>query len=173
MSSSTDFATRPMDVAELTAPEFTYDIEWYHPPSFAEVCGRFGIDVNRATAWLIRFLALHTWWARDGMAQWLIDAAGRPRDICEVAARLELNELREFDRERVLFGGGPAHCSAAAMRTPLIAGQGESLPRDPDGHAMVIGRRLPAVSSWASGPQRVLRQNSESIHCTRSSPASE
>jgi hypothetical protein len=41
------------------------------------------------------------------MAQWLTDAAGTPRDICEVAARLELNDLREFD--------GEAFCSAVAQ----------------------------------------------------------
>jgi hypothetical protein len=38
------------------------------------------------------------------MAQWLIDAAGTPRDICEVAARLELNDLRQIDAD--------AFCSA-------------------------------------------------------------
>jgi len=41
------------------------------------------------------------------MAQWLTDAAGTPRDICEVAAGLELNDLLEFD--------GEAFCSAVAQ----------------------------------------------------------
>lgn len=111
---STHFPTRPMDVAELTASEFTYDLEWNNSPSFEEVCRRFGNDLNRAAAWLIRFRALQAWWACDGMAQWLTDAAGTPRDICEVAARLELNDLREFDAE--------AFCSAVdqvvAQRSP-------------------------------------------------------
>jgi hypothetical protein len=31
-----------MDVAELTAPEFTYELEWNNSPSFDEVCRRFG-----------------------------------------------------------------------------------------------------------------------------------
>ena len=104
--SSTDFRTRPLEVAELTASEFSYDLEWTHSPSFDEACRRFGNDGNRAAAWLIRFRALQAWWACDGMAQWLTDAAGTPRDICEVAARLELNDLREFD--------GEAFCSAVA-----------------------------------------------------------
>ena len=103
-----------MDVAALTAPEFTYDLEWNDSPSFDEVCRRFGNDGNRAAAWLIRFRALQAWWARDGMAQWLTAAAGTPRDICEVAARLELNDRREFD--------GEAFCAAVdqvvAQRLP-------------------------------------------------------
>jgi hypothetical protein len=101
---STPFPTRPMDVAELTAPEFTYELEWNNSPSFDEVCRRFGNDGNRAAAWLIRFRALQAWWACDGMAQWLTDVAGTPRDICEVAAGLELNDLRQFDAD--------AFCSA-------------------------------------------------------------
>ena len=105
--SSTFIPTRSTDVAELTASEFTYDLEWNHSPSFDEVGRRFGNDGNRAAAWLIRFRALQAWWACDGMAQWLTDAAGTPRDICEVAARLELNDLREFD--------GEAFCSAVAQ----------------------------------------------------------
>ena len=107
MSSSTHSSIGPLDVAELTAPEFSYDLEWNHSPAFDEVCRRFGNDVHLAAAWLIRFRALNTWWARDGMARWLADAAGTPRDICEVAARLELNDLREFD--------GEAFCSAVAQ----------------------------------------------------------
>jgi hypothetical protein len=114
--SSTHSPTRPMDIDELTATEFTYDLEWNNSPSFDDVCRRFGNDVNRAAAWLIRFRALQAWWARDGMAQWLTDAAGTPRDICEVAARLELNDLREFDAE--------AFCSAVdlvvAQRSPRV-----------------------------------------------------
>jgi hypothetical protein len=101
---STHSPTRPMDVAELTAPEFTYELEWNNSPSFDEVCRRFGNDGNRAAAWLIRFRALQAWWACDGMAQWLTDVAGTPRDICEVAAGLELNDLRQFDAD--------AFCSA-------------------------------------------------------------
>jgi hypothetical protein len=112
--SSTHSPTRPMDVAELTAPEFTYELEWNDSLSFDEVCRRFGNDGNRAAAWLIRFRALHAWWARDGMARWLTDAAGTPRDMCEVAARLDLNDLGEFDAE--------AFCSAVdlvvAQRSP-------------------------------------------------------
>ena len=107
MTSSRHLPTRPLDVAQLTAPEFTYDLEWNHSASFDDVCRRFGNDVNRAAAWLIRFRALQAWWARDGMAQWLTDAAGTPRDICEVAAGLELNDLLEFD--------GEAFCSAVAQ----------------------------------------------------------
>ena len=101
---STHSPTRPMDVAELTALEFTYELEWNNSPSFDEVCRRFGNDGNRAAAWLIRFRALQAWWACDGMAQWLTDVAGTPRDICEVAAGLELNDLRQFDAD--------AFCSA-------------------------------------------------------------
>src|SRR4029450_3638495 len=104
--SSTDFPTRPMDVAALTTPEFIYNLEWNNTPSFDEVCRRLGNDGNRAAAWLIRFRALQAWWACDGMAQWLTDATGTPRDVCEVAARLELNDLQQFD--------GEAFCAAVA-----------------------------------------------------------
>lgn len=97
--SNTQFQRRPTAVAQLTTSEFIYNLEWNTSPSFEEVCRRFGNDGNRATAWLIRFRALQAWWACDGMAQWLTDATGTPRDICEVAARLELNDLREFDAE--------------------------------------------------------------------------
>jgi hypothetical protein len=31
---STHFPTRPMDVAALTAPEFTYELEWNDSPAF-------------------------------------------------------------------------------------------------------------------------------------------
>jgi len=34
------------------------------------------------------------------MAEWLNAASGTPRDVCEVAASFELNDLWEFDTER-------------------------------------------------------------------------
>ena len=95
MSSSTLFPAVPGDVAMLTATEFAFGLECNNPPSLEEVCRRFGNDSNRALVWMIRFRALKTWFARDGIAQCL--SAARMPHICEVAASFELNAQWEFD----------------------------------------------------------------------------
>lgn len=108
----------PTSVAELTTQEFIHNLDGNNPRSFDDICRRFGNDRNRAAAWLVRFRALQAWSACDGMAQWLSDVTGTPRDICEVAARLELNDPGEFDAE--------AFCSAVeqvvARRRPRRTG---------------------------------------------------
>jgi hypothetical protein len=94
---STAFPTRPIDVVPLTALEFTSDLDISDGPSLDLACARFVDDVNRAVVWLIRFRALKEWCARDDMADWLHDGSRTSRDVCEVAARFELNEQWQFD----------------------------------------------------------------------------
>jgi hypothetical protein len=104
---STIFPAQPVDVAALTAREFGFDLGCNNAPSLDEACRRFGSDANRALVWLIRFRALKTWCALDGMAQWLNAGSRTPRDICEVAASFELNDQWEFD--------APSFCLAVDM----------------------------------------------------------
>jgi hypothetical protein len=94
---STPFPTRPVDVAALTATEFSFNFELNDAPSLDDICRRFGNDSNRALVWLIRFRALKAWCARDGAVQWLNGA--RTPHICEVGASFELNDRWEFDAD--------------------------------------------------------------------------
>ena len=72
--SSTMFPTLPGEVAVLSTGEFAVGLELNNAPSLEGVCRRFGNDANRALVWLIRFRALKTWAARDGVAQWMTAA---------------------------------------------------------------------------------------------------
>jgi hypothetical protein len=100
----TAFPTRPADVVPLTAREFTVDVAMSEAPSLDVVCTRFVDDINRALVWLIRFRALTEWFARADMAEWLNAGSCTSRDVCEVAARFELNDQWQFDPD--------AFCSA-------------------------------------------------------------
>jgi hypothetical protein len=96
----TVFPARPSDVAALTVQEFTFDLETNHDPSIDVVCRTFAHDQNRALVWLIRFRALNALWARPDIAEWRRASASTSREICEVAARFDLDDRWEFDPER-------------------------------------------------------------------------
>jgi hypothetical protein len=85
-----------------------FDLDMNDAPSLDVVCGRFVGDANRARVWLIRYRALRAWCARPDMADWPNDGGRTPRDVCEVAARFELNDHCEFDAE--------GFCSAVNVR---------------------------------------------------------
>jgi hypothetical protein len=93
----TPFPTRPLDVVALTIQEFTRPLDLTDSPSLNDVCGRFPDDANRALVWLVRFRALQAL-TDAGVGAWLASGAGSTRDAYDVASRLELNELWEFDR---------------------------------------------------------------------------
>jgi hypothetical protein len=95
--SGTMFPTQPREVAVLTPAEFEFDADWNDTPSLEAVCRRFANDANRALVWFIRFRALKAWLARDAMPRSLNAGGRRARDICEVAARFDLNDRLEFD----------------------------------------------------------------------------
>jgi hypothetical protein len=98
---STLFPTRPIDVVALTVQEFMSDLDMDHAPSLDVICRRFVADANLALVWWIRFGALKAWCTRADMIDWLRTAeAHTSRDLCEVAASLELNDRWEFDAER-------------------------------------------------------------------------
>ena len=96
----TDFPSQPRQVAPLAPDEFRFDTATIAAPCLDEVCGRFPDDPNRALVWLIRLGALKTLRERTDMADWFGDAAHTSRDICEIAAKLELNDRWEFEAER-------------------------------------------------------------------------
>jgi hypothetical protein len=98
---TTPFPTRPIDVVALTVQEFMSDLDMDHEPSLNVICRRFLADANLALVWWIRFRALKAWRTRADMIDWL-DTTEAPtsRELCEVAAGLELNDRWEFDAER-------------------------------------------------------------------------
>jgi hypothetical protein len=97
----TPFPTRPIDVVALTVQEFMSDLDMDHAPSLDVICRRFVADANLALVWWIRFRALKAWCTRADMIDWLHTAeAPTSRDLCEVAASLELNDRWEFEAER-------------------------------------------------------------------------
>ena len=98
--SITECPARPRDVVALSVEEFLFDLEMTQAPSLETVCRTFGNDTNRALVWLIRWRALDTLCARSDVAEWRGAGARTSRDMCEVAAALELNDGWEFDRER-------------------------------------------------------------------------
>jgi hypothetical protein len=104
----------PGDVAALTVPEFTVDLDVNRAPSLDLVCSRFVDDMNRALVWLIRFKALEAWCGRAEINDWLIGGPSHSRDACELAASFELNGQWQFDVE----GFRSAIESANAHRLP-------------------------------------------------------
>lgn len=98
---STPLPTRPIEVVALTVQEFTSDLDMDGAPSLDEICRRFAADANLALVWWIRFRALKAWCTRTNVIDWLHTTGARTsRDLCEVAASLELNDRWEFDAER-------------------------------------------------------------------------
>ena len=96
---ATPFPARPSDVAALTVPEFTSQLDLSRAASIDSVCRRFVEDANRALVWFIRFSALTAWRERTDMAAWLDAEPTHARHACEVAASFELNDNWEFDAE--------------------------------------------------------------------------
>ena len=98
--SGTPFPTHPGDVAVLTVPEFTSDLDLNAAVSFDVVCRRFDNDANRALVWFIRFRALTDWRARADIAAWLRVEPRHRQNACRLAASFELNEDWAFDADR-------------------------------------------------------------------------
>jgi len=96
----TAFPATPDDVVALSIEEFLFDVDMIHAPSIETACTAFANDANRALVWLIRWRALDTFYARSDVAEWRLAGSRTSRDICEVAAAFELNEVWEFDHER-------------------------------------------------------------------------
>ena len=97
---TTPFPASPCDVAALTVPEFTCELDLSRCESLDDVCRRFLDDANRALVWLIRFRALTTWCERTEVAVWLRSDPSHTRHACAVAASFELNDDWTFDTER-------------------------------------------------------------------------
>lgn len=98
--SRTPFPACPSDVAPLTVPEFTCELDLHAPASIDAVCQRFLHDANRALVWFIRFRALTAWCERADTAEWLRLDAAHAQHACELAASFELNADWRFDTER-------------------------------------------------------------------------
>jgi hypothetical protein len=96
----TPFPISPSDVAALTVPEFTCELDLNGSVSLDAVCRRFLDDTNRAVVWFIRFRALAAWCERMDMAQWLQSEPSHAHHACELAASFDLNDAWEFDAER-------------------------------------------------------------------------
>jgi hypothetical protein len=96
----TAFPATPYDVVTLSVDEFVVDVDMTHVPSIETACSAFANDANRALVWLIRWRALSTFCARSDVAEWRRAGARTSRDICEVAAAFDLNDVWEFDHER-------------------------------------------------------------------------
>jgi hypothetical protein len=96
---TTPFPATPSDVAALTVPEFTSELDLNASASLDAVCRRF-LDTNRAVVWFIRFHALTAWCERIDVAQWLRSEPSHAHHACELAASFDLNDAWEFDPER-------------------------------------------------------------------------
>jgi hypothetical protein len=94
---STPFPSTPCDVAPLSVPEFTCELDLNTTVSLESACRRFFDDANRAVVWVIRFRALTGWSKREDVAPWLTSDPARARNACELAASFELNDEWEFD----------------------------------------------------------------------------
>ena len=68
---TTPFPSKPCEVAVLTVPEFTFELDLNAPVSLEIVCRRFLDDANRALVWFIRARALTAWCKRADVAGWL------------------------------------------------------------------------------------------------------
>jgi hypothetical protein len=96
----TPFPTNPSDVAALTVPEFTRELDVEGAASLDAVCRRFVDDTNRALVWFIRFRALTAWRERVDVARWLQAEPLHAQHACQLAASFELNDAWEFDPQR-------------------------------------------------------------------------
>ncbi len=97
---TTPFPASPSDVAALTVPEFTHELDLGASASLDVVCRRFVEDSNRAVVWFIRFRALTAWCERQDVALWLRSEPSHTHRARELAASFDLNEVWEFDAER-------------------------------------------------------------------------
>jgi hypothetical protein len=95
----TPFPTTPSDVAALTVPEFTCELDLSGPVSLDSACQRFVDDTNRALVWFIRFHALTAWCERTDMCSWLQSEPSHTRHAHQLAASFTLNDRWEFDAE--------------------------------------------------------------------------
>jgi hypothetical protein len=95
----TQFPTHPQRVVSLMPHEFLVDVYELESPSLDAVCGSFVDDANRALVWVIRFQALKTLSERVDMIGWFENGGRTSADVCEVAARFQLNDRWEFDRD--------------------------------------------------------------------------
>lgn len=93
----TPFPVRPCDVAALTVPEFTCDLDLRGIVLLDRVCDRFLDDANRALAWFIRYEALRSWCEHADIADWLASDSAHFQHACELAAAFDLNGDWEFD----------------------------------------------------------------------------
>jgi hypothetical protein len=96
----TPFPTSPSDVAALTVPEFTCELDLNGSASLDAICRRFLEDTNRAVVWFIRFRALTAWCERMDVALWLRSEPSHAHHACELAASFDLNDAWEFDAEQ-------------------------------------------------------------------------
>jgi hypothetical protein len=96
----TPLPTHPSDVAALTVPEFTSELDLNQAASLDAVCRRFLEDTNRAVVWFIRFRALTAWRERMDVAQWLRAEPSHAQRACHLAASFDLNDAWEFDADR-------------------------------------------------------------------------
>ena len=97
---TTPFPLSPSDVAALTVPEFTSELDLSGSVSLDAVCQRFLDDANRAVVWFIRFRALAEWSARADTQPWLQSRPSHAEHACALAASFELNDDWEFDAAR-------------------------------------------------------------------------
>ena len=96
----TPYPLSPAQVAALTVPEFTCELDLRGTASLDAVCRRFPEDANRALVWFIRFRALTAWCELAVMSAWLQAEPAHAHRACELAASFELNGEWEFDAER-------------------------------------------------------------------------
>ena len=96
----TSFPTHPSDVAALTVPEFTCELDLSGSVSLDAICRRFVDDTNRALVWFIRFRALTAWCERTDVGVWLQSQPSHTQHACQLAASFALNDKWEFDAER-------------------------------------------------------------------------
>lgn len=96
----TPFPANPSDVAALTVPEFTCELDLRGPVSLDAVCHRFLADTNRALVWFIRYRALTAWCERADTEPWLQSHPSHEQHACALAATFDLNADWGFDPER-------------------------------------------------------------------------
>jgi hypothetical protein len=96
----TPFPASPWDVATLSVPEFTSELDLDGSVLLDAVCRRFLEDTNRAVVWFIRFKALKTWCERMDVAPWLRSEPTHAHRASELAASFDLNDAWEFDADR-------------------------------------------------------------------------
>lgn len=96
----TPFPTNPSDVAALTVPEFTCELDLLGSATLDAVCRRFLDDTNRSLIWFIRYRALTGWCERTDVVAWLESEPSRAQPACQLAASFALNDDWEFDAER-------------------------------------------------------------------------